>query len=65
MPLDVPRNWLYVDTDDLHEARYWAIKWDVTVEELRRAVALVGHSPSDVERELLGRVGIQPVRLLR
>lgn len=47
-----PANWSYVNSEDKLEAMYWAIKWDVTVEQLVEAVARVGHAPRDVELEL-------------
>lgn len=54
MPLDVPHDWSYVDIENPHEARYWAVKWEVPVEQVHAAVERVGHDPDVVEEELLG-----------
>ncbi len=40
----------HVNVDQEHERRYWAHKFGVTEEELRRAVESVGPKPSFVER---------------
>ena len=39
-----------VNVDHEYERRYWAHKFGVTEEELRRAVETVGPKPSFVER---------------
>ncbi len=41
-----------VKLDQDNERRYWALKFGVTEEELRRAVEAVGSKPSLVERRL-------------
>ena len=41
-----------VQLDQERERRYWAHKFGVTEEELRRAVEAVGSKPSFVERRL-------------
>lgn len=41
-----------VTLDQERERRYWAHKFGVTEEELRRAVEAVGSKPSFVERRL-------------
>ncbi|WP_424681444.1 DUF3606 domain-containing protein [Frateuria sp. YIM B11624] len=41
-----------VNVNEDYEARYWADKWHVSMEELRAAVDRVGVMAKDVERAL-------------
>lgn len=45
-----------VNLSQKHEVAYWTGKWNVSEEELRRAVAAVGSSADKVARHLGKRV---------
>jgi hypothetical protein len=41
-----------IDVSQDHECRYWSTKWNITPEELKRAVDKAGPMVKDVAREL-------------
>jgi hypothetical protein len=41
-----------IDVSEEHECRYWTDKWNISPEELKRAVEKVGPMVKDVQREL-------------
>ncbi|HZS63984.1 MAG TPA: DUF3606 domain-containing protein [Xanthobacteraceae bacterium] len=43
-----------IDVSESYECRYWAKRFNVTPDELKRAVAKVGPMADDVEQELRG-----------
>ena len=48
----VPRDLERVNIDEHSEVRWWSVKFAVTEDQLRSAVAVVGPTPDEIERHL-------------